>query len=181
MPFAIRVYRIRRVDPPSSQCERVCREDQGHVKGAVEILQEAFDFPPVIFVRGCDASGQERSGRLDVAPRASAQEKQLGDGVVEGSRLFLREWAGIRWIAYVEKMVGRRGSPKACDFLRKILHDRFNILRHVNNYLPLARVVEDHPEVVMNFTPVADHRYPVCRVQPLSETSDLLGVSVGHF
>ncbi len=51
------------------------REDEGHVDSTIQILEEKFDFPPVIFIRIFDMGSEEGSDRLDVVTSPSTEEE----------------------------------------------------------------------------------------------------------
>ena len=73
--------------------------------GAAEILEEAFDFSPVVFVWAFHMCCEEGDGCLYILSGLFAEEQELGDCVMEGLGLFFWQEFGLAFVAYCEEVV----------------------------------------------------------------------------
>ncbi len=78
------------IDVPFNLCKRVSRESKAQATCRVKVAQDAFEFTPVILIRGFDAGGEKSNSRLDI-PMDAGEKKKLGGSVMKSTSLFFGE------------------------------------------------------------------------------------------
>jgi hypothetical protein len=82
-------------------------------------------------------------------------------------------------ISHSEEMVGGQACSSCIDFFGEVVDNVFDVLDHVNHYLPLLQEVKYHSQVVMYLPSVCGDGHSVGLAQPLSKLCHLLWIHIG--
>ncbi len=72
--LAVFVYSVKCPNTPADGWEVVCGEVQFHVAHTAKVLEDLFDFSPIVFVGPFYVGGEEGDGHLDVVSCVFAEE-----------------------------------------------------------------------------------------------------------
>ena len=77
MPLTVNAHGVRRIHPPSRECQQICQQNQGHVQSILQVTQHPLDLGPVILIWQPHSHGYKGSDGLNVPPRPCAQKQEL--------------------------------------------------------------------------------------------------------
>jgi len=119
---------------------------------AAEVLEDAFDFSPVVFVWVFHTCCEEGDGCLYILSVSFAEEQELGDCVMEGLGLLFWQEFGLAFVTYCEEVVRCLGCAGCGDGLGEIGYYLLCVCddRYLHN--PDRGEVEVHAQVVVYLT-----------------------------